>query len=100
MATNLVSTSKARMNLHSSPLGMRWEGQAEDAIPEVSWASPCEGSREDVADEERQFLTVLSTAKKPRPNSDGKTQQHLALSLSCDGQISYFKWKAEMGADN
>lgn len=76
---------------------MWWEGQEEDAISEVSWAPPSEGPKEDEADEEGQFLTSLSTDKKPRPNSDGKTQQQLALSLSCDGQISYFKWKAELG---
>lgn len=44
MAPNLVSSSKAllppqdRMNRNSSPPGMGWEGQAGDAIPEVSWA--------------------------------------------------------------
>lgn len=79
---------------------MGWEGQAEDAIAEVSWALSCEGSRKGVAGEEGQFLTAPSADKNPRPNSDGKTQQCLALSLSWDGQTSYFKWKVELGAAN
>lgn len=106
MATNLVSTSKTLLPTQSQnelQFFPTWSGVGRAGRRCHCWgllSTSCEGSREDVADEEGQFLTALSTETQPRPNSDGKTQQRLALSLSWDGQISYFRLKADLETDN